>query len=778
MTSAPDVSKLKLAVPKSFVKLQNALLRKHSTEGNLVYQKVTYAIESWRLGEDPRLPVTKWGESRISHIVKYDLPGYFRLIVREHAGFRIPLFVGSHDESEHWLEENKGSDFTIDSVTKKVVFTARGKGDYSNDLGGAIPSRATGPIIDRIPEQLLNDLSIPIGTLQILKKFIRFETIDDENTWTLLTGLEYGSVETKRAFIEAVKLLYQDLPEKAIACLRLRTGAALTATESPTEFANALENDTSSDTIVSLSRLSPDQLSRLLSSHSFSDWMLFLHPDQHKLVDKDYSDAARIHGVSGSGKTCVLVHRAVWLAERYEGQSILILALNKSLCRLISFLVDRLCSPARRSRIRVLAIYEYCYSAVKTIESGRLIESFDPKSGEDLELCWRDFLKKMHAMQLYKPVADAIELRRDTVDAAQYVLDELIWIRSGFGFDERAEYLSCQRVGRGIAFPIMDRKEDELRLRNTTGLPDDTRQRMLDLLAAYEEYMQCGGLLDEDGVSLAAWKLRDRIKSYPSLQARCVLVDEEQDCSTVELAVINEIPTERLNGLLLVGDPVQKVFPRQHDLQAAGIDILGRAAVLKYNYRNTRQILEAAFSIIRELAQESTVAAEEVLNPEFAFRDGSLPSLYECDSTVQQVDLVMSFLQYYESELGTVCVCTPDIQSLAQVESRLRLNNLRFCRLGLNTQVDDQAVKTGLLENVKGHEFEKVFLLDLSDSALPTRGRPREEWWRDAFQVYVAMTRARDELIMSYVYNPSVLLKPVYDWIVKRNAKEWLTGTK
>ena len=76
----------------------------------------------------------------------------------------------------------------------------------------------------------------------------------------------------------------------------------------------------------------------------------------------------------------------------------------------------------------------------------------------------------------------------------------------------------------------------------------------LALLPLWFRYETMRYRFDDDGVSLAAFSLRGRIADHPSLRARCVLVDESQDCSTVELAVAAAAPTDVRDGLFLAGE--------------------------------------------------------------------------------------------------------------------------------------------------------------------------------------------------------------------------------
>ena len=108
----------------------------------------------------------------------------------------------------------------------------------------------------------------------------------------------------------------------------------------------------------------------------FQDWMLFLHPGQQRVVEENFAGPALLTGVSGSGKTCVLVHRARELATRYSNGSILVVTLNRSLARLIQNLVKRLCLDSEESRIDVLSFHDYLTDVLTGKDSRRFFEWF------------------------------------------------------------------------------------------------------------------------------------------------------------------------------------------------------------------------------------------------------------------------------------------------------------------------------------------------------------------------------------------------------------------
>jgi superfamily I DNA/RNA helicase len=297
--------------------------------------------------------------------------------------------------------------------------------------------------------------------------------------------------------------------------------------------------------------------------------------------------------------------------------------------------------------------------------------------------------------------------------------------------------------------------------------------------------MHVGGLLDEDGVALVAYEHRNQIANVEELRARCVLVDEVQDCSTTQLAVVSKLPTHQQDGLFLVGDPVQKVFPRQQHLLSAGIDIRGRGSLLTVNYRNTRQVLEAAYQIIASFRGKSPVPDEEILCPEYALRNGPRPKLVQCESRAEQFIILGEMVSLLQQDTeSTTCVSsallhpgTVSSRSAATGWSRIdqelaclcAKNNWSIRSLSEPMKLTDLTanILTATFQDLKGFEFRNVFLLDLSDRHLMARGIPADEVWRIAFQLYVAMTRAQEELWLFSVGPPSRLLAPLFDFVDK-----------
>lgn len=76
------------------------------------YNKVNTALaEAQQTGEIRSLPRTRHGEERMRGIEKFDLGEGYRLVVQvrdSSIGHRVFQFVGTHDETEAWLDSRRG----------------------------------------------------------------------------------------------------------------------------------------------------------------------------------------------------------------------------------------------------------------------------------------------------------------------------------------------------------------------------------------------------------------------------------------------------------------------------------------------------------------------------------------------------------------------------------------------------------------------------------------------------------------------------------------------
>ena len=453
------------------------------------------------------------------------------------------------------------------------------------------------------PEELIHNGFVRQGLLELhpgskeeeIKE--RIAAVEDERIRSLLSDLIYqirsGDVDEAKARWA----LYQ--------------GDSIEVDEA---IGTRFNREINSDNLVDAATLSKEELERILQPQNFAEWMVFLHPDQRKIAHAEYHQRALLTGVSGSGKTCVLVHRAKHLAAKYPDQRIGVLTLNRNLSHLLNNLVDALCTEEERKNISVYASYDYFKSLVdhfgpdREIANLKALAENDPEFGESFvstldaidrencakpfdpgfseaaqARCWESFLQHPIVRTGLTHFTNTLVGHAPRIDPVAYLREEFSLIRSGCLTESREEeYLELKRAGRMIP---LNRKE---------------RLNVLRLLLLFEEAMIKECAMDDLGLTLLVTPHMMEMDSLPEhLKFRCLLIDEFQDLSTRDLAVLQRIVPSENDALFLTGDMVQQVMVKTLSLPKVGF-IRGayhNERILK-NYRNSKQILLAAHDLV------------------------------------------------------------------------------------------------------------------------------------------------------------------------------------
>jgi superfamily I DNA/RNA helicase len=139
-----------------------------------------------------------------------------------------------------------------------------------------------------------------------------------------------------------------------------------------------------------------------------------------------------------------------------------------------------------------------------------------------------------------------------------------------------------------------------------------------------------------------------------------VLVDEVQDLGTLELRIIRRLTREGTNDLFLCGDAAQTVHTKYLTMKDAGIDLpSARWIKLNQNYRNSRQILTAAYEVLTrsfDILPRGTVNLE-ILQPEFANFTSAKPLLLSATSIDEELSMALSYARENIAEAPNHKVC-------------------------------------------------------------------------------------------------------------------------
>jgi len=321
------------------------------------------------------------------------------------------------------------------------------------------------------------------------------------------------------------------------------------------------------------------------------------------------------------------------------------------------------------------------------------------------------------------------------IDAnVNYWRDEVSYVIKGRGLTRFEQYADLARAGR----------QRPLRL--------EQRQAVWQLYADYERGLRERDLLDFDDVILRA---EASLIEHPLTGVDAVIIDEAQDLSCAMVRMLHSVVGNRPDGLTLIGDGQQTIYPGGWNLAEAGLSVTGRAVVLGTNYRNTRQIAEFAAQVVAgDVYADIEGAARGGDATALIPRIGPAPivttfaSIAEHDAALlRHVDALLQS-GVNPGDVGVLCRTNRD--ALAVVTS-LRRAGHGVIELADYIGRTAPLIKVGTIKRAKGLEFAQVLLARVRESLmLPTvAGLSDGEVERreiDRREVYVGMTRARDGL--------------------------------
>jgi superfamily I DNA/RNA helicase len=675
------------------------------------------------------MKVTNHGEGRIRHCVKYDLGDGYRLVTIQHSKFCAFCYVGNHDDTDQWLRSNCGLTLSIDDAGQLI------KTVKSGDAGTGRITRDTdlsdGFLIERLgsadQDVLLTGLSP-----SVLGQIYKLDATDTDQGIELICH-KIPDVEKHLLVYDVLCLLLAGDVEKALRRIGVATGRVKPLEDLSDQEIMEVQNGDEVRRIVVGSPEHSDFLNQMAKTAPYLEWLLFLHPEQQRVVDEDFKGAAQLSGVSGAGKTCVVVKRAIRLARDGKEQ-VFIITLNRSLAGLLETLVDAAAPDERiRARIKTASFFELCQGLLEHVypenkdghrDISLKLEEHVDEVFRQYYRCWENF----EYAEVLWPIHKSLSARG--ISAENYLRQEFDWVRSALSPSQMNEYLTIERTGRKLP------------------LSKDFRKCVLEGLDGWQQKMRACGVIDYLGLTTA---LTNRIDELVPI-CDAMLIDEVQDFGTTELAILRKLVREEENDIFICGDIAQHVLPKHRSLTRAGIKIPNdRSRKILRNYRNSREILKAAYHVLLENLDDTQLDSGdlEILDPQYANRSSPKPCVVRANSLEDEYAYARSFLESdcQENPDHKNCIAFAGY-SLREVEIFAQSQGLPLLN-GMHAAINQQLVISDL-EQTKGYEFNVVIVLNCSEGVLPPINAPDEEAFRSGCQLYVAMTRARDELYLSH----------------------------
>ena len=235
----------------------------------------------------------------------------------------------------------------------------------------------------------------------------------------------------------------------------------------------------------------------------------------------------------------------------------------------------------------------------------------------------------------------------------------------------------------------------------------------------------------------------------PRGQYAAILIDEGHDFEPEWFRLLVQMVNPETNSLLLLYDDAQSIYGerkrRSVSWASLGVRATGRSTILKVNYRNTIEALDFSFHFLSAYLNGAEADSEiPLVRPEAGGRNGIRPFIRRFETLSGEVNHLDEWLRSRAAAgvpYETMAVLCRFNNQIAVLQKALSLQ-------GIPVSQESSApgkVRLMTMHASKGLEFNSVAICDLG--CMPcAKVTPEEE----AKLLYVAMTRATEQLLISY----------------------------
>ncbi len=473
----------------------------------------------------------------------------------------------------------------------------------------------------------------------------------------------------------------------------------------------------------------PDELMAVFAN-PFALWRIYLHPAQQAVVDASFRGPARVTGGPGTGKTVVALHRARRLAERGDGKVLVTTftsTLAESLEDGILMLVD---DPAVEARIVVEHVDRIAHRVFREEHgSPHLITNADEKK------LWRSIIDDL-----------GIDFTETFLgeEWRQVVLAQRV--------SDAAGYLAAKRTGRGRR------------------LGASQKAMVWQAIWEFEHALITRTVHTHETVRREATRILEQRTDKPY---RHIVVDEAQDLSPDQWRLLRASVPEGPDDLFLAGDTHQRIYNNHVSLRDVGINVTGRSRRLTINYRTSAEILRWSLELMHGARFDdmndrldtiagcrSDVHGDAPTVEGFGTRDVEFASLSEkvqgwIDSGIEPSEIGVAVRSRKLGDAVAAALTKHRIPSTFLADSRGKT----------------EGVAIGTMHRMKGLEFRCLAVAAVSSKQLPapyavasadedehTHARDLQ---RERCLLFVACTRAREQLLVTWHGEPSPFLTPL-----------------
>ncbi|MCA9517438.1 MAG: hypothetical protein KC635_21000, partial [Myxococcales bacterium] len=203
---------------------------------------------------------------------------------------------------------------------------------------------------------------------------------------------------------------------------------------------------------------------------------------------------------------------------------------------------------------------------------------------------------------------------------------------------------------------------------------------------------------------------------------------------------------------------------RRTSLRQCGVDVVGRSRRLRVNYRTTEEIRDFAVRVLEGLAFDDLDGGVDTLAGYRSLRSGLTPRLLRQDDAPTELDAIVATLADWRARYpdASLCVTARTRALVRDVAAALAARDVP-CVVISAEEPAGPGVRVATMHRLKGLEFSCVLLCAARAGVIPLpppagaaddEARAAHDLTERAL-LYVAATRARDELVLTTGGPPS-----------------------
>ncbi len=427
-----------------------------------------------------------------------------------------------------------------------------------------------------------------------------------------------------------------------------------------------------------------EELERALE-YPWEKWTVFLHPAQRELVERAYSGPARVSGSAGTGKTIVALHRAVHLAREHPEARVLLTTFSEILAN------------ALRARLK------------------RLIGN-EPRLGERLEV---------HSMSGIGMRLHDANFGRTNLASEEQVKGLLLEAASGLEnqrFSPHFLWMEWSDVVDAWQLRSWEDYRDVRRLGRKTRLAEKQRAALWTLFEGVRAALDDQGLLTQADVF---GRLAEQVGKAKHPPFDFAVVDEAQDIGVAELRFLGALGGGRPDSVFFAGDLGQRIFRQPFSWKALGVEIRGRSATLRINYRTSHQIRMQADRLLGPALADVDGNLEDRRGTVSVF-NGPAPIIQVLGSAEQEREEVSSRLQGWLAEglePHEIAVFVRSDAELPRAQAAVDALDVPSQVVGDRMETTHGKLSITTMHLAKGLEFRAVAVMACDDEIVPLQSR-------------------------------------------------------